>query len=625
MSRLTRTELRKLRDRARRDLAAHPSAARLVVGLGTCGVAAGGLDTLKALQDALAARGVKDVAVRQTGCLGLCHVEPTVEVVVPGAPAVIYGRVDPARAAQIVEQHVLGKRLLDGPLVVPPEVLPAAGAAPDASGGAIDFYGKQVRVVLRNCGVIDPDRIEEYVARDGYAALDKALFDMRPDDVLAELEKSGLRGRGGAGFPTFRKWAFSRQVAAPRKFVVCNADEGDPGAYMDRATIEGDPHAVLEAMAIAGRTVGADHGIVYVRAEYPLAIARLETAIAQARALGLLGPDILGSGFAFDIELRLGAGAFVCGEETALIASVEGNRGMPRPRPPFPAARGLWDRPTVINNVETLAAIPTILRHGGEWYARLGTPTSRGTKVFALTGKVNRCGLIEVPMGTTLRTIVFDIGGGIRGGKAFKAAQTGGPSGGVIPAEFLDTPIDYEHLAKIGSIMGSGGLIVLDEDDCMVDVAKFYLSFTVDESCGKCAPCRVGGRTLFNLLDKVSAGQGRPEDLDRMRDVCLAMQRASLCGLGQSAPNPVLSTLRYFADEYEEHIRQRKCRAHKCKTLVSYAVDPARCVGCTACARACPADAVRGERKKAHTIDPARCIRCGKCYEACKFQAVRRT
>jgi NADH:ubiquinone oxidoreductase subunit F (NADH-binding)/(2Fe-2S) ferredoxin/NAD-dependent dihydropyrimidine dehydrogenase PreA subunit len=607
MSKLTREELRKLRETARKGVAARAGEACITVGLGTCGIAAGAQETLRAFTAAVAARGLKAVTVRASGCMGLCHAEPVVEVAVPGMPPVIYGQVGAPQADAILEQHVIGLRPVD-PAVAPRQ---AVGA-------------KQQRIVLRNCGIIDPDRIDEYIAADGYRALEKALFELSPDDILRELEKSGLRGRGGAGFPTARKWMFTRHVEADQKYIVCNADEGDPGAYMDRSTLEGDPHSVLEAMAIAGRTVGASKGYIYIRAEYPLAITRLEHAIGQARACGLLGRNILGSNFAFDIELRLGAGAFVCGEETALIASVEGHRGMPSPRPPFPAVRGLWGKPTVINNVETLANIPVILLKGGDWFSRIGTATSKGTKVFALTGKVNHSGLIEVPMGTTLREIIFEIGGGVRAGRTFKAAQTGGPSGGVIPPAFLDTPIDYENLGKIGSIMGSGGLIVMDDSDCMVDVAKFYLEFTVDESCGKCAPCRIGGRTLYDYLAKITSGRGVPEDLDRMRAICQAMQRASLCGLGQTAPNPVLSTLRYFPEEYREHIEARHCPAAKCQKLLRYTIDPARCVGCTACARVCPVHAIAGERKQPHVIDPAKCIRCGQCFDVCKFAAVKR-
>ncbi|MEI6211768.1 MAG: NADH-quinone oxidoreductase subunit NuoF [bacterium] len=611
MSKLTLPALRQLCEQKRREIEQRTTAdtgVQITVGMGTCGIAAGAKETMRALTDALSAQPLPHVTLRQAGCMGLCHSEPTVQVSVPGMPTVIYGLVQPALAAQIVAEHVVGRQQLPGACICP---------TPTRDD-------QQVRIVLRNCGIIDPENIDEYIARDGYAALAKSLSELTPETVLRELEKSGLRGRGGAGYPTARKWLFTRQAQADQKYIVCNADEGDPGAYMDRSTLEGDPHSVLEAMLIAGYTVGADKGYIYIRAEYPLAITLLENALQQARAYGLLGQQILGSAFSFDIELRLGAGAFVCGEETALLASVEGRRGMPIPRPPFPAVRGLWNKPTVINNVETLANIPVIIMRGGDWFSRIGTGTSKGTKVFALTGKVNRSGLIEVPMGTTLRQIIFEIGGGIRTGHTFKAAQTGGPSGGVIPPEFLDTPIDYETLSKIGSIMGSGGLIVMDDSDCMVDVAKFYLAFSVEESCGKCAPCRIGGRTLFDYLEKIAAGKASLEDLTRMRAVCQAMQRAALCGLGQTAPNPVLSTMRYFADEYQEHIEGRKCRAGKCRKLLRYRIDAVKCVGCTACARVCPAGAITGERKKAHTIVADKCVQCGECFHVCKFKAVAR-
>ena len=553
------------------------------------------------------------VQVVTTGCLGFCEQGPIVKILPQGT---FYVQVKDADVKEIVAEHLVKGRVVQRLCYDPEQAKKLVAEA------NIPFYQKQYRIVLRNCGVIDPEKIEDYIARDGYKAMEKVLFEMKPEDVVEEILKSGLRGRGGAGFPTGMKWKFAMQQPKGQKYMVCNADEGDPGAYMDRSTLEGDPHSVLEAMAIAGYAIGASKGFIYIRAEYPLAIHRLQVAIKQAKELGLLGDDILGSGFSFDIELRFGAGAFVCGEETALLQSIEGLRGMPRPRPPFPAVKGLWGCPTVINNVETLANIPVIINNGADWFNKIGTATTKGTKVFALTGKVNNSGLIEVPMGTTLREIIFDIGGGIRGGHQFKAAQTGGPSGGIIPPQFLDTPIDYESLAKIGSIMGSGGLIVMDETDCVVDIAKFYLDFTVDESCGKCAPCRIGGRKLLNYLKKISDGRGTEQDIADMQQICDAMNKASLCGLGQTASNPVRSTLRYFMDEYMEHIKDKKCRAGKCSKLVTYKIDPAKCKGCTMCARKCPAGAISGTLKTPHVIDPAKCVKCGACEATCKFGAI---
>ena len=485
-----------------------------------------------------------------------------------------------------------------------------------------DFYKKQHRIALRNCGVINPENIEEYIGTGGYQALGKVLTEMTPDDVIQTLLDAGLRGRGGAGFPTGLKWKLCKQNDADQKYVCCNADEGDPGAFMDRSVLEGDPHAVLEAMAIAGYAIGANQGYIYVRAEYPIAVERLKIAIKQAREMELLGKNIFGTGFDFDIDLRLGAGAFVCGEETALMTSIEGKRGEPRPRPPFPAQKGLFGKPSILNNVETYANIPQIILNGPEWFASMGTEKSKGTKVFALGGKINNTGLVEVPMGTTLRTVIEEIGGGIPGGKKFKAAQTGGPSGGCIPAEHFDVPIDYDNLIAIGSMMGSGGLIVMDEDDCMVDIAKFFLEFTVEESCGKCTACRIGTKRMLEILTKITKGQATMEDLDKLEELCHYVKANSLCGLGQTAPNPVLSTLRYFRDEYEAHIKEKRCPAGVCKALLSYNIDRDKCRGCTLCARTCPAGAIIGSVKNPHVIDQNKCIKCGACMEKCKFGAI---
>ena len=585
----------------------------LVCG-GTACCSSGGTTVVEAFKKELEAAGLKDkVQVVVTGCLGFCEQGPIVKILPQGT---FYVQVKAEDVKEIVAEHLVKGRVVQRLCYDPAQAKKLVAEA------NIPFYQKQYRIVLRNCGIIDPEKIEDYIARDGYKAIEKVLFEMTPEQVVEEILKSGLRGRGGAGFPTGMKWKFAQQQPKGQKYMVCNADEGDPGAYMDRSTLEGDPHSILEAMTIAGYAIGASKGFIYIRAEYPLAIERLQIAIRQAHELGLLGEDILGSGFASRNALRFGAGAFVCGEETALLQSIEGNRGMPKPRPPFPAVKGLWGRPTVINNVETLANIPVIINKGADWFNKIGTATTKGTKVFALTGKVNNSGLIEVPMGTTLREIIFDVGGGIRGGHQFKAAQTGGPSGGIIPPQFLDTPIDYESLAKIGSIMGSGGLIVMDETDCVVDVARFYLDFTVDESCGKCAPCRIGGRKLLNYLKKITDGRGTEQDIKDMQAICDAMNKASLCGLGQTASNPVRSTLRYFMDEYMEHIKDKKCRAGKCTKLIQYKIDPAKCKGCTLCARKCPANAITGTVKQPHVIDQAKCIKCGQCEQNCKFGAI---
>ncbi len=561
-------------------------------------------------------QGLKEtVQVVKTGCFGFCAKGPIVKILPEES---FYVEVGPEDAAELVSEHIIKGRPIERLLYKDQE------SKQFARVDDISFYQKQFRIVLRNCGVINPEEIDEYIARDGYAALERALFDLTPDGIIAELKGAGLRGRGGAGFPTWLKWDLTKREESDQKYVVCNADEGDPGAYMDRSVLEGDPHSILEAMAICGRAIGADSGYIYIRAEYPLAISRLERAIRQATELGLLGEDILSSGFSFQIELRLGAGAFVCGEETALLASIEGERGMPKPRPPFPSVRGLWNKPTVINNVETWANVPVILTRGAAWFAKIGTESSKGTKVFALTGKINNSGLVEVPMGMPLRDIVYNIGGGIEGGKAFKGVQTGGPSGGVITAEHLDTPIDYEHLQELGSIMGSGGMIIMDETDCMVDVTRYYVEFAVEESCGKCAPCRTGSRKLYDILVRITKGQGKPEDIDTMRRICKTMARASLCGLGQNTPNPVLSTLHYFMNEYTAHIEDNTCPAGVCTELISFHIIPDKCIGCGLCARRCPVSCISGERRAPHVIDQARCIKCGECYSVCKFEAVER-
>ena len=557
----------------------------------------------------------QEVRVIRTGCFGLCALGPIVVIYPEGS---FYSRVKEEDVAEIVNEHLLkGRpvtRLLYDETVENGQVKSLDDTA---------FYRKQKRVALRNCGVINPENIEEYIAFDGYAALGKVLTEMTPDEVIQCILDSGLRGRGGGGFPTGLKWKFaSGNRGQVKKYVCCNADEGDPGAFMDRSVLEGDPHSVIEAMAIAAYAIGADQGYVYVRAEYPIAVHRLQVAIDQAREYGLLGKNIFDTGFNFDLEIKLGAGAFVCGEETALMTSIEGNRGEPRPRPPFPAVKGLFGKPTILNNVETYANIPQIILKGADWFASMGTEKSKGTKVFALGGKIKNTGLVEVPMGTTLREIIEEIGGGIPNGKKFKAAQTGGPSGGCIPAEHFDVPIDYDNLIAIGSMMGSGGLIVMDEDDCMVDIAKFFLEFTVEESCGKCTACRIGTKRMLEILTKITKGQATMEDLDKLEELCHYVKANSLCGLGQTAPNPVLSTLRYFRDEYEAHIKEKRCPAGVCKALLSYNIDRDKCRGCTLCARTCPAGAIIGSVKNPHVIDQNKCIKCGACMEKCKFGAI---
>ena len=586
-----------------------------VLVCGGTGCTSSGSETLiSLLQEELKKNGLEnEVAIVKTGCHGLCAQGP-VMVIYPDAT--FYSMVKPEDIPEIVSEHLLKGRVVTRLLYV--EDGGKAKALKDT-----DFYRLQHRVALRNCGIINPESIDEYIGTGGYEALGRVLTEMSPDDVIETILASGLRGRGGAGFPTGMKWKFaSGNRGNVQKYVCCNADEGDPGAFMDRSVLEGDPHVVLEAMAIAGYAIGASQGYIYVRAEYPIAVERLNIAIKQAREYGLLGKNIFDSGFDFDIDLRLGAGAFVCGEETALMTSIEGNRGEPRPRPPFPAVKGLFASPTILNNVETYANIPQIILNGAEWFASMGTEKSKGTKVFAVNGKINNTGLVEVPMGTTLRTIIEDIGGGIPNGKKFKAAQTGGPSGGCIPAEHMDIPIDYDNLISIGSMMGSGGLIVMDEDTCMVDIAKFFLEFTVDESCGKCTPCRVGTKRLYEMLDKITKGEGTLEDLDKMEELCYYIKDNALCGLGQTAPNPVLSTLRYFRDEYIAHIVDKKCPAGVCKALLSYKIDADKCKGCTLCARNCPNGAISGKLKEPHVIDQSKCLKCGACMEKCRFGAI---
>ncbi|MBN1117710.1 MAG: NADH-quinone oxidoreductase subunit NuoF [Bacteroidales bacterium] len=567
------------------------------------------------LKKEIESQGLSDFAqVVTTGCFGFCEKGPIVKIIPDNT---FYTQVKPADAKEIVDEHIVKGRKVEHLLYVDPDKNEKVS---DSKG--MNFYKKQIRIALRNCGIIDPENIGEYIARDGYEALGKVLTSMSPEEAIDVVKKSGIRGRGGAGFPTGLKWELTRQTQSDVKYVVCNADEGDPGAFMDRSILEGDPHSVLEAMAINGYCTGAGHGLIYIRAEYPLAIERLKIAIKQAREYGLLGNDILGTGFNFDVELRYGAGAFVCGEETALIHSMEGSRGEPTLKPPFPSVEGYLKKPTNVNNVETYANIPVIFNRGAAWFASIGTEKSKGTKVFALAGKVNNVGLIEVPMGITLREVIFEIGGGIKGGKKFKAVQTGGPSGGCLTEKHLDTPIDYDNLIAVGSMMGSGGMVVMDEDDCMVDVAKYFLDFTVEESCGKCSPCRIGNKRLHELLDKLTKGKGEKQDIDRLINLSNVIKDTSLCGLGQSSPNPVLATISNFRDEYEAHVFDKKCPAGVCKDLMTYSIVDENCVGCTACARACPVGAITGERKEVHFIDAALCIKCGACMEKCKFNAV---
>ncbi len=589
----------------------------LVCG-GTGCTSSSSMKVIAQLEESLKEQGIDDILVVKTGCFGLCSLGPIMIVYPEGA---FYAQMTPEHVKTVVEKHlvkggeIVRELLYQGTITKEGEIIPFLETP---------FYKKQLRIALRNCGVIAPEDIEEAIAAGDYAALEKVLKGMTPDDVINEMLASGLRGRGGAGFPTGRKWAFAKASKGDIKYVCCNADEGDPGAFMDRSVLEGDPHCVLEAMAIAGYAIGSSQGYIYVRAEYPVAVDRLKIAINQAREYGLLGNNILGTDFSFDVEIRLGAGAFVCGEETALMRSIEGKRGEPRPRPPFPAVKGLFGKPTILNNVETWANINPIIVNGAAWFSSIGTRTSSGTKVFALGGKITNVGLVEVPMGTTLREIVEEIGGGIPNGKQFKAAQTGGPSGGCIPASCIDTPIDYDSLIAIGSMMGSGGMIILDEDTCMVDISKFYLEFTADESCGKCTPCRIGTKRLLQLLTKITDGKGEEGDIEKIEELSQHMKQSSLCALGQSAPNPVLSTLHYFREEYEEHIEKKVCKAGVCKALFTYHIKADKCRGCTLCMRNCPVKAITGAVKQPHVIDTAKCVKCGLCLSNCKFDAIYR-
>ena len=594
---------------------------RIYVGMATCGRAAGAMAVIVALREALKEHGV-DAIISEVGCIGMCYAEPMIDIIKPGQPRICYGSVTPDLARQLVADYIVGGN--------PRPDLALGTFGEGEVDGIPRFFDlpmmkPQVRIALRNCGHIDPENIDHYIANGGYSGLVKALG-MQPDEVINEVLSSGLRGRGGAGFPTGQKWRFCRNSPGDEKYVICNADEGDPGAFMDRSLLEGDPHSVLEGMLIGSYAMGATHGYIYCRAEYPLALKRLDTALSQMEERGLLGDDILGSGFSFHIKIKEGAGAFVCGEETALMASIEGERGMPRSRPPFPAQSGLWGKPTNINNVETWANVSAILEKSGEWYAGFGTEGSKGTKTFALAGKVNRTGLIEVPMGITLRQIVYDIGGGIPDDKAFKAIQTGGPSGGVLPASLLDLPVEYETLAKAGAIVGSGGMIVMDEDTCIVNIAHYFLSFTQAESCGKCVPCRLGTKQMLDMLEEITCGRGRMEDLDLLQTLAEDVKAGALCALGGTAPNPVLTSLRYFREEYETHMKDKRCPALVCKPLVSYYILPDRCAGCGICLRACPSNAIKGGKRMVHVIDQSKCIQCDTCFEVCppRFSAVTR-
>ncbi|WP_040347739.1 NADH-quinone oxidoreductase subunit NuoF [Acetomicrobium hydrogeniformans] len=589
--------------------------AHVLVCRGTGCTASGAPSVMKAFKDELVKKGLdREVMLVETGCHGMCEMGPVVVVYPEGA---FYCRVMPEDVPEIVEEHLYKGRIVQRLLYTVPQDMEKVPYYRD-----IPFYSKQHRIVLSNCGYIDPEKIEEYIARDGYIALGKALLEMTPEEVLDEVKKSGLRGRGGAGFPTGLKWEFARKAPGNKKYVICNADEGDPGAFMDRSTLEGDPHSVIEGMALGAYAIGADEGYIYCRAEYPLAIKRLKIAIAQAEEMGLLGDNIMGTNFSFHLHLKEGAGAFVCGEETALMASIEGRRGMPRPRPPFPAQHGLWGKPTNINNVETWANVPKIILNGADWFASMGTEKSKGTKIFALTGKITNTGLIEVPMGITIKEIIYELGGGILNGKEFKAVQIGGPSGGCLTKEHLDLPIDYESLTGAGAIMGSGGLVVMDEDTCMVDVARFFLEFTQRESCGKCVPCREGTKQMLLMLEKICKGEGTLEDLSKLEELAYMVKETSLCGLGQTAPNPVITTIRYFRDEYLAHIEEKRCPAKVCPALIKYVVDPDKCRKCGLCARNCPVKCISGDRQTPYFIDQEKCIKCGTCMQVCPFGVI---